>query len=198
MKEQQVSGGWLTAEYSMLPYSTLERKARDSSRGKVDGRSVEIQRLIGRSLRAAVDLGALGSRTLWVDCDVLQADGGTRTAAITGGCVAAVLACRRLVENRKLKKLPIRQLVGAVSVGIYRGEPVLDLNYVEDKDASVDMNLVVTEGGQYVEVQGSGEEAVFSPEEFQRMLELGGAGVRQLIAAQRSVLGIELEGACTI
>lgn len=198
MKEQGVSGGWLTAEYSMLPYSTLDRKARDSSKGRVDGRSVEIQRLIGRSLRAVVDLEALGSRTLWVDCDVLQADGGTRTAAITGGCVAAYMACRRLVEMGKLKRLPIRQLVAAVSVGICGGEPVLDLNYVEDKEASVDMNLVMTEGGQYVEVQGSGEEAVFSPEELDRMLALGREGVSQLIAAQRQALGIELEGAGTI
>ncbi len=192
MREQSVSGGWLTAEYSMLPYSTLERKSRDSSRGKVDGRSVEIQRLIGRSLRAVVDLEALGARTLWVDCDVLQADGGTRTAAITGGCVAAFLACRKLVETGKLRKLPVKQLVSAVSVGVYKGTPVLDLNYLEDRDASVDLNLVVTAGGQYVEVQGSGEEAVFTPEELQSMLELGREGAMQLVAAQRSVLGIEV------
>ena len=198
MREQNVPGGWLTAEYSMLPYSTLDRKARDSSRGKVDGRSVEIQRLIGRSLRAVVDLGALGARTLWVDCDVLQADGGTRTAAITGGCVAAYLACRKLVETGKLRKIPVRQLVSAVSVGIYKGVPVLDLNYLEDRDASVDLNLVMTEGGQYVEVQGSGEEAVFSPEELEAMLKLGRDGVSQLVAAQRTVLGMELEGPCSI
>jgi ribonuclease PH len=190
MKEQNVSGGWLTAEYSMLPYSTLERKARDSMRGKVDGRSVEIQRLIGRSLRAVVDLEALGARTLWVDCDVLQADGGTRTAAITGGCVAAYMACRKLVEEKKVAKLPIRQLVAAVSVGIVGGEPLLDLNYVEDRDATVDMNLVVTESGQYVEVQGSGEEAVFSPEEFDQMRMLGLTGAARLVRAQRELLGI--------
>jgi ribonuclease PH len=190
MKEQNVTGGWLTAEYSMLPYSTLERKARDSSRGKVDGRSVEIQRLIGRSLRAVVDLEAMGQRTLWVDCDVLQADGGTRTAAITGGCVAAYMACRKLVEDKKLPRIPIRQLVAAVSVGMVDGKAVLDLNYVEDKDASVDMNLVVTEKGQYVEVQGSGEEAVFSPEEFDAMRTLGLAGAAELVRAQRVALGI--------
>ncbi|MEY5027070.1 MAG: ribonuclease [Verrucomicrobiota bacterium] len=190
MKEQGVSGGWLTAEYSMLPYSTLERKARDASRGKTDGRSVEIQRLIGRSLRAVVDLEALGSRTLWVDCDVLQADGGTRTAAISGGCVAAYLACRSLVERGLLKRLPIRQLVAAVSVGVVQGEVVLDLNYVEDRDASVDMNLVITDSGQYVEVQGSGEEAVFSADQLRAMLELGGGGVRRLIEAQRAALGL--------
>ena len=198
MKEQNVTGGWLTAEYSMLPYSTLTRKVRDSSKGKTDGRSVEIQRLIGRALRATVDLEALGQRTLWIDCDVLQADGGTRTASITGACVAAFLACRRLVEERKLPRLPIRQLVSAVSVGIVGGVPLLDLDYPEDRDAAVDMNLVVTEGGQYVEVQSSGEEAVFSPEQFEALLALGRLGAQQLVAAQRSILGIELEGACTI
>lgn len=198
MKEQNVAGGWLTAEYSMLPYSTLSRKARDASRGKQDGRSIEIQRLIGRALRAAVDLPALGQRTLWIDCDVLQADGGTRTASITGACVAAFLACRRLVEDRKLPRLPIRQLVSAVSAGIVRGEPLLDLDYPEDHAAEVDMNLVMTESGQYVEVQSSGEEAVFSPEQLASLLALGRHGAQQLINAQRNVLGIELEGACTI
>jgi ribonuclease PH len=191
MKEQQVTGGWLTAEYSMLPYSTLQRKQRDSAKGRLDGRSVEIQRLIGRSLRAAVDLESLGQRTLCIDCDVLQADGGTRTAAITGACVAAVLACRRLVQEGKLKKLPISKLVAAVSVGVAGGEPVLDLNYVEDKDATVDMNLVMTEEGQFVEVQGSGEEATFTEAEFAAMLQLGRAGIAQLVAAQRAVLDLE-------
>ncbi len=193
MKEQGVTGGWLTAEYSMLPYSTLERKARDSSRGKLDGRSVEIQRLIGRSLRAVIDLEALGQRTLWVDCDVLQADGGTRTAAITGGCVAAYIACRKLVAAKKLKTLPVKQLVAAVSVGIVDGTPFLDLNYEEDRNAAVDMNLVITEGGSYVEVQGAGEEAVFTPEQFQSMLDLGREGAARLIDAQRLALGISSE-----
>jgi ribonuclease PH len=190
MKEQNVTGGWLTAEYSMLPYSTLQRKARDSSRGKVDGRSVEIQRLIGRALRSVVDLELLGSRTLWVDCDVLQADGGTRTAAITGACVAAFIACRKLLENGKVSRLPVKQLVGAVSAGIVAGRPLLDLNYPEDRDAAVDMNLVMTEGGQFVEVQSSGEEAVFTQEELSALLDLGRQGIQQIIAAQRSILGI--------
>jgi ribonuclease PH len=190
MKEQNVTGGWLTAEYSMLPYSTLQRKARDSARGKVDGRSVEIQRLIGRSLRAVVDLELLGARTLWVDCDVLQADGGTRTASITGACVAAYLACRKLLEEKKVARLPVKQLVGAVSTGIVEGRPLLDLDYPEDRDAAVDMNVVMTESGHYVEVQSSGEEAVFSPEELAVLLELGRKGVQQIIAAQRAILEI--------
>ena len=185
MKEQGVTGGWLTAEYSMLPYSTQQRKARDISKGRLDGRSVEIQRLIGRSLRAVVDLEALGQRTLCIDCDVLQADGGTRTASITGACVAAVLACRALVEAKLLKALPIRKLVAAVSVGVVAKQPLLDLNYVEDKDANVDMNLVMTEDGHFVEVQGSGEESTFSEEEFAAMLAVGKKGIADLIAAQR-------------
>lgn len=190
MKEQNVTGGWLTAEYSMLPYSTLQRKARDASRGKVDGRSVEIQRLIGRALRSVVDLELLGSRTLWVDCDVLQADGGTRTAAITGACVASFVACRKLLEEGKVPRLPVKQLVGAVSAGIVMGRPLLDLNYPEDRDAAVDMNLVMTEGGQFVEVQSSGEEAVFSPDELSGLLEIGRKGIREIISAQRAILGI--------
>ncbi len=190
MKEQQVTGGWLTAEYSMLPYSTIERKARDISKGRMDGRSVEIQRLIGRSLRAVVDLEALGPRTLMVDCDVLQADGGTRTAAITGACVAVVRACQRLIEAKLLKELPIRKFVAATSAGIVAGVPMVDLNYVEDKDASVDMNLVMTEDGHFVEVQGSGEESTFTQEEFTAMLEVGRKGIAELIAAQKAVLGM--------
>ena len=189
MKEQGVTGGWLTAEYSMLPYSTQQRKPRDISKGRLDGRSVEIQRLIGRSLRAVVDLEALGQRTLCIDCDVLQADGGTRTASITGACVAAVLACRALVEAKLLKALPIRKLVAAVSVGVVAKQPLLDLNYVEDKDASVDMNLVMTEDGHFVEVQGSGEESTFSEEEFAAMLAVGKKGIADLIAAQRVAIG---------
>ncbi len=188
MKFQKVPGGWLTAEYSMLPYSTLERKQRDSAKGKVDGRSVEIQRLIGRSLRAVVDLDLLGPRTLCIDCDVLQADGGTRTASITGACVAASLAVEKLIEKRLLTKSPIKQLVAAVSVGVVNGEPLLDLNYVEDKDASVDMNLVMTGNGQFVEVQGSGEEQTFSEAELAAMLALGKKGIAELIAAQRAAI----------
>src|SRR4051812_19813020 len=170
MKEQSVVGGWITAEYSMLPYSTLQRKQRDISKGKLDGRSQEIQRLIGRAMRAAIDLEKLGPRTIWVDCDVLQADGGTRTAAITGASLAVTLACRRLVEEKKLAELPIQTLVAAVSVGVIEGVPLLDLNYEEDKAVTVDLNLVATEEGALVEVQGAGEEATFSHEELLQML----------------------------
>jgi len=188
MKEQKVPGGWLTAEYSMLPYSTLDRKTRDISKGKLDGRSSEIQRLIGRALRAAVDLRALRPNTLWVDCDVLQADGGTRTASITGACVASALAFERLIRAKTLSRSPLKSLVAAVSVGVVDGVPLLDLNYVEDKDASVDMNLVMTEELKFVEVQGSGEEATFSAEELETMLALGGKGIRDLLAAQRAAI----------
>jgi len=188
MKEQQVSGGWLTAEYSMLPYSTLQRKQRDSSKGKLDGRGVEIQRLIGRSLRAAVDLDAIGQRTLWIDCDVLQADGGTRTAAITGACVAVGLAGEKLIAAGVLAKSPLKKLISAVSVGVFQGTPVLDLNYIEDKDATVDLNVVMTEEGQFVEVQGAGEEATFSQEEFLGMIDLARKGAMDLIKAQRKAL----------
>lgn len=172
----------------MLPYSTLERKARDISKGRLDGRGVEIQRLIGRSLRAAVDLVALGPRTLWIDCDVLQADGGTRTASITGACVAIELASRKLVAAGKIPASPLRKLVAAISIGIVNGLAALDLDYIEDKDAAVDFNVVLTEDGQFVEVQGSGEEATFSDEEFQAMLALGRKGVRELIGLQREVI----------
>ena len=188
MKAQKVPGGWLTAEYSMLPYSTLDRKPRDSAKGRLDGRSVEIQRLIGRSLRAVVDLDLLGPRTLCVDCDVLQADGGTRTASITGACVAVALAVRKLQAAGLLKKSPLKKFVAAVSVGVVGGEAVLDLNYVEDKDAAVDMNVVMTDDGQFVEVQGAGEESTFSHEQLLAMLALGKKGVADLLAAQQQVL----------
>jgi ribonuclease PH len=184
MKAQNVAGGWVTAEYSMLPYSTLERKTRDIAKGKLDGRGVEIQRLIGRSLRAVVDLDALGARTLWVDCDVLQADGGTRTAAITGACVAVALAGKRLLAQGLVKKSPVKNYVAAVSVGIAAGMPVLDLNYVEDKDASVDMNVVMTDAGRFVEVQGAGEESTFGDEDLAQLLALARKGIGELIAAQ--------------
>jgi ribonuclease PH len=188
MKAQKVAGGWLTAEYSMLPYSTLDRKPRDSAKGRLDGRSVEIQRLIGRSLRAVVDLDLLGPRTLCIDCDVLQADGGTRTASITGACVAASLAVEQLIAKGLLAKSPIRKLIAAVSVGVVGSVPLLDLNYLEDKDASVDMNLVMTEDGQFVEVQGSGEEQTFSEAELSAMLALGRKGIAELIEAQRAAI----------
>src|SRR3954467_5943292 len=166
MKEQNVTGGWLTAEYSMLPYSTNTRKPRDITKGRLDGRSTEIQRLIGRSLRAVVDLEKLGPRTMWVDCDVLQADGGTRTAAITGASLAVAIACRRLTDEKKIDAPPIKKLVAAVSAGVLNGNTIVDLNYEEDKDVTVDFNLVATEDGEFVEVQGSGEEAVFSQKEM--------------------------------
>jgi ribonuclease PH len=188
MKEQKVSGGWLTAEYSMLPYSTVDRKARDISRGKLDGRSQEIQRLIGRSLRAVVDLEKLGPRTLWVDCDVLQADGGTRTASITGSYVALELAVRQLLKKKLMRENPIREAVAAVSVGILNGRPLLDLNYEEDKEAAVDMNVVMTNGERFIEIQGSGEEATFSREEMNAMLDLARQGIHELFASQRKSL----------
>jgi ribonuclease PH len=188
MKEQGVTGGWITAEYSMLPYSTLTRKPRDISKGKIDGRAQEIQRLIGRAIRAAVDLDALGPRTLWVDCDVLQADGGTRTAAITGSMVALGLAMKKLIADGKLTASPIITPVAAVSVGIVDGLAVLDLCYEEDVAASVDMNLVMTGEGAFVEVQGTGEEASFTEEELAEMLALGKIGVGELLRLQQSAI----------
>ena len=195
MKEQGVIGGWLTAEYSMLPYSTNTRKPRDISKGRLDGRSSEIQRLIGRSLRAVVDLEKIGPRTIWVDCDVLQADGGTRTAAITGASLAVAIACTKLVEQKKLPVVPIRSLVAAVSAGVLEGGALLDLNYEEDKAVCVDFNLVATETGELVEVQGAGEEATFSAAQLAEMLVLGQKGITELIDAQRAVLRAVAEAA---
>jgi ribonuclease PH len=194
MRAQNVSGGWLTAEYSMLPYSTHDRKQRDSSKGKVDGRSVEIQRLIGRSLRAVVDLQKLGQHTLWVDCDVLQADGGTRTASITGAYVAARLAVQTLVDAGKLKENPIKDSIAAVSVGIVDGVALLDLPYTEDRDAEVDANIVMTGQGQFVEVQSSGEEATFSPEQLQELLGLATNGLKEIASLQTAFLTQQLLG----
>jgi ribonuclease PH len=191
MKEQQVAGGWITAEYSMLPYSTLGRKPRDITKGRMDGRSTEIQRLIGRSVRAAVDLQALGPRTLCIDCDVLAADGGTRTTAISGTYVALELALRRLREKGLLpaaEKSPLRVPFAAISVGIVEGEPVLDLDYVEDKDAATDMNVVMTARGEFIEVQASGEESTFSPREFSALLALAAKGIRKLSALQKAAV----------
>ena len=172
----------------MLPYSTNTRKPRDITKGRLDGRSTEIQRLIGRSLRAVVDLEKLGPRTMWIDCDVLQADGGTRTAAITGASLAVALACRKLADEKKIAAPPIRKLVAAVSAGVLNGVSILDLNYEEDKSVSVDFNLVATEDGEFVELQGSGEETTFSDEQLSGMLMLGKKGIAELIAAQRTVL----------
>tara|TARA_B100000519_G_scaffold197365_1_gene205091 strand:+ start:47 stop:829 length:783 start_codon:yes stop_codon:yes gene_type:complete len=188
MKAQGVPGGWVTAEYSMLPYSTHDRKARDISRGRLDGRSSEIQRLIGRALRAVTDLRKLGSRTVWVDCDVLQADGGTRTASITGGCVALAIALNGLIGTGGLSELPLTQLVAAVSAGVWEDTPILDLNYPEDRDAAVDFNVVMTEDGNFVEVQGSGEENVFSASDMEAMLDLSRTGIEALIEKQREAI----------
>jgi len=192
MKQQKVPGGWLTAEYSMLPYSTLERKSRDISRGKIDGRTVEIQRLIGRSLRAVIDLNKLGQNTLWLDCDVLQADGGTRTASITGAYLAARLAVQKLLDAKKIAENPLVDSVAAVSAGIYQNEAFLDLNYVEDRDAEVDANIVMTGRGQFVEVQGSGEETTFSGEQLQSLLALSQTGLKELSALQTAFLTKQL------
>jgi ribonuclease PH len=192
MKQQGVPGGWLTAEYSMLPYSTLERKQRDISRGKIDGRTVEIQRLIGRSLRAVVDLKKLGDNTLWVDCDVLQADGGTRTASITGAYLAARLAVQKLLDARKIAENPIADSVAAVSVGLFDGRELLDLAYLEDRDAEVDCNVVMTGRGQYVEVQGTGEESTFTHEQLQSLLGLAQKGLKELASLQTAFLTRQL------
>jgi ribonuclease PH len=188
MKDQNVKGGWVTAEYSMLPYSTLQRKRRDISMGKIDGRSQEIQRLIGRSLRTAIDLEKMGPRTIWVDCDVLQADGGTRTAAITGSFVALSLAIRKLMEENVLKENPLIGPVAAVSVGVVQGLSLLDLCYTEDVGASVDMNLVMDGTGKFVELQGTGEEATFSEEQLAEMLALGKHGIQLLMRALEAAL----------
>ncbi len=188
MKEQGVPGGWLTAEYSMLPYSTLQRKPRDIAKGKLEGRTQEIQRLIGRAMRAAVNLGKLGARTVWIDCDVIQADGGTRTASITGSYVALALAIRKLVAAGALTENPLVNPVAAVSVGIVNGRPLLDLNYAEDSGAEVDLNLVMTARGEFIEVQGTGEKGTFTDGQLAELLALGKAGIRQLVAAQEAAL----------
>ena len=188
MKMQNVPGGWLTAEYSMLPYSTHDRKQRDITKGKIDGRSMEIQRLIGRSLRAVVDLVKLGQRTLCIDCDVLQADGGTRTASITGACVAAAIAFNKLLQKGVITQQPLKRKVAAISVGVVNGAPLLDLCYEEDRDAEVDSNIVMTDDGQFVELQSSGEEATFSEAQMNAMLALGKKGIGELIKLQTEAI----------
>jgi ribonuclease PH len=188
MKEQNVTGGWITAEYSMLPYSTLTRKARDISKGKLDGRSQEIQRLIGRSIRAAIDLEKLGPRTIWLDCDVLQADGGTRTAAITGSFVALSLAIRKLQQAGRLGPESLLQPVAGVSVGIVQSQTLLDLSYVEDVAAAVDMNLVMNGAGEFIELQGTGEESTYTDDQLAAMLKVGKAGIKQLLELQKAAL----------
>lgn len=181
--------GWVTAEYGMLPRSTSVRTPRDITRGRLNGRSCEIQRLIGRSLRAVVDLDELGERTIWIDCDVIQADGGTRTAAITGSFVALVDALRSLKEQRIFEKLPLRDYVAAVSVGKVEGELRLDLCFEEDACAGVDMNVVMTGSGQFVEIQGTAEGTPFSQQELHLLLDLAAQGIGRLVALQRELLG---------
>ncbi len=181
-------GGWVTAEYGMLPGATHSRARREAAQGKQSGRTQEIQRLIGRSLRACVDLSALGSYTITLDCDVLQADGGTRTASITGGYVALVDAVNSLRKRGLLKRDPLFGQVAAVSVGIYKGAPVLDLDYPEDSDCECDMNVVMNEAGQFIEVQGTAEGHAFRREELDALLDLASGGIRELIAAQTAVL----------
>ena len=185
MRQQKVSGGWLTAEYAMLPYSTLTRKDRPISKGKQDGRNIEIQRLIGRSLRAVIDLKKLSDKTLWIDCDVLRADGGTRTASITGAWLATRIAINHLLESGDLEEDPILDHLAAVSVGIYNDTPILDLDYPEDRDASVDANIVMTGSGKYVEIQSSGEEATFTRDEMDTLLSLSEKGINELVQKQK-------------
>ena len=185
-KEQ--GGGWLTAEYGMLPRATHTRGRREAAQGKQSGRTQEIQRLIGRSLRAVLDLSALGNYTITIDCDVLQADGGTRTASITGGYVALADAVRTMRSRGMIKTNPIYGQVAAVSVGIYRGTPVLDLDYIEDSDCETDMNVVMNDGGQFIELQGTAEGHAFRRDELDAMLALASKGINELLAAQRQAL----------
>ncbi len=180
--------GWVTAEYGMLPRSTGERMGREASRGKQGGRTLEIQRLIGRSMRAAVDLSALGERTITLDCDVIQADGGTRTASITGAFVALSDAISSLLTSGQITSSPIINMVASVSVGIYQGTPVLDLDYAEDSNAETDMNIVMNDAGDFIEVQGTAEGHAFNQDELNAMLNLAQLGIRQLIDAQRETL----------
>jgi ribonuclease PH len=181
--------GWVTAEYSLLPSSTETRTAREAARGRISGRTSEIQRLIGRSLRAVVDMEALGERTVWIDCDVIQADGGTRTASITGSFVALYLALQKLKADGVIENWPIKDYVAAISVGIVEGNPVLDLEYVEDSVADVDMNVVMTGSGAFVEIQGTAEGETFDRQQLDTLLALAEKGIKQLILQQKQVLG---------
>jgi ribonuclease PH len=183
--------GWVTAEYSMLPRATLQRTPRETGRGGPSGRTHEIQRLIGRSLRAIADMAAIGERTITLDCDVLQADGGTRTASITGAYVAFALACQHLLRVGRITRLPVRSEVAAISVGIVDKSPLLDLNYVEDSRADVDMNVICSGDGRFIEVQGTAEREPFTRQEMDNLLDLGRLGIEQLVAIQRSVLAEE-------
>lgn len=181
--------GWVTAEYSMLPRSTHFRKTRDISKGKLDGRTSEIQRLIGRSLRSVIDLEGLGERTIWVDCDVIQADGGTRTASITGAFVAVVMAMQKLKAKGAISKIPVTNYIAAISVGIVEDTTILDLCYEEDSTAKVDMNLIMTEDFKFIELQGTGEESPFSRSELNSLLEYGEKGINELIEIQKEFIG---------
>lgn len=183
------ASGWVTGEYSMLPGSTRNRKVRDASRGRIDGRSQEIQRLIGRSLRGIVDLSAMGERTIWIDCDVIQADGGTRTAAITGGFVALIDALNWLYERGDIKYIPVANFLSAISVGIVKDVALLDLCYKEDHKALVDMNIIMTDQDELIEIQGTGEESTFSKEQLYELVELAEKGCRELIIKQKDALG---------
>ena len=181
--------GWVTSEYSMLPGSTHSRKVRDSSRGRIDGRSQEIQRLIGRALRSVIDVKKLGERTIWIDCDVIQADGGTRTASITGSFIALADAIYKLYKNKQITEMPLLGFISAISVGIGSDGPILDLCYEEDHVAIVDMNVVMTDKGEFVEIQGTGENDTFSRAELNSMLDLADKGIRELIEIQKTSLG---------
>lgn len=182
--------GWITAEYAMLPRATEQRNIRESSRGRIGGRTMEIQRLIGRSLRSVVNLDIIGERTIWVDCDVIQADGGTRTASITGAFVAVVLAFGQMLEEKTIQTMPVSDYLAAISVGVLPNEKVvLDLNYEEDSQANVDMNVVLTGSGEFVEIQGNGEEKTFSYHELQTMLNLATKGITKIFHKQKEVLG---------
>lgn len=185
---QKRPGGWVTAEYSMLPRATKTRNQRESSRGRVGGRTHEIQRLIGRSMRAVVDTKLLGERTLWLDCDVVQADGGTRTASITGAFIALWDACSNLIDRKRIKEMPIIDFVAATSVGIVKGEKMLDLCYVEDSSADVDMNIIMTGQGGFVEIQGTAEESPFSRDESNELIDMAVSGIEQLLSLQRKML----------
>lgn len=180
--------GWITAEYGMLPRSTGSRMDREAARGKQSGRTQEIQRLIGRSLRAAIDMGKLGENTIKIDCDVIQADGGTRTASITGGCVALMDAVDFLLKSKKLKQSPVKQMIASVSVGIWQGQPVLDLDYAEDSSAETDMNVVMTESGGFIELQGTGEDGDFKRSELDAMVALAESGINELFIKQKEAL----------
>jgi len=188
MLQQKSAGGWLTAEYSMMPYASPERKSRESSQGRIGGRTHEIQRLVGRALRAVVDLKAMERKTIWIDCDVIQADGGTRTAAITGAYVALSLGVKRWMSEGRLERNPVREAIAAISVGVVKEHPMLDLCYEEDVEASVDMNVVMTASGKFVEVQGTAESAPFTRPQLDTMLGLAEKGIRTLFECQQAML----------